>query len=82
MLYESLREPNEAEAAYRTAMRVEPTAVGPRSNLSSLLDQRLQAIMQEAQQRAQAPGRVSACSSVARAAYRVHAHSSSPGARA
>jgi predicted CXXCH cytochrome family protein len=68
VLYESLREPDKAEAAYRTAMRVEPTAVGPRSNLSSLLDQRLQAIMQQAQQRAQAGDRAAAEQLVAEAA--------------
>jgi tetratricopeptide (TPR) repeat protein len=44
---------DEAEAAYRTAIRVEPEAVGPRANLSELLDQRRAAIIQRVQQLAQ-----------------------------
>jgi tetratricopeptide (TPR) repeat protein len=45
---------DEAVAAYRTAIRVEPEAVGPRANLSELLDQRRAAIIQRVQQYAQA----------------------------
>ena len=49
ILYENLNEFQKAEEAYRTAMRVEPSAMGPRTNLASLYDRQLE----EAQQRIQ-----------------------------
>lgn len=39
ILYENLQELDKAAEAYRTAIRVEPTAAGPRTNLASLYDQ-------------------------------------------
>jgi tetratricopeptide (TPR) repeat protein/nitrate/TMAO reductase-like tetraheme cytochrome c subunit len=54
VLHENLREEEQAEEAYRTALRVEPLAIGPRSNLSELLDRRRQAALAQAQQLAQA----------------------------
>jgi HEAT repeat protein len=41
-LYEQLRDGQRAEAAYRTALRVEPNLIGPRANLAALLEQKLQ----------------------------------------
>ena len=38
ILYEARGERSAAEAAYRTAIRVEPRVVGPRSNLAALLE--------------------------------------------
>ena len=38
VLYETMGRYDEAEDAYRTAMRVEPRMTGPRSNLAALLD--------------------------------------------
>jgi tetratricopeptide (TPR) repeat protein len=43
ILCESLGRFNEAVAAYRTAILVQPTLVGPRSNLAGLLDNMIQA---------------------------------------
>ncbi|MCI0359483.1 MAG: hypothetical protein L0211_13485 [Planctomycetaceae bacterium] len=54
VLHEYLRKTEEAESAYRTAMRVEPQSVGPRANLSDLLDRRRTEIIQQVQQFAQA----------------------------
>ena len=54
VLHEHLNELEEAEASYRTAMRVEPLGVGPRSNLAQLLDRRREAGLARAQQLAQA----------------------------
>jgi predicted CXXCH cytochrome family protein len=53
VLFESQNQPDQAEAAYRTALRIEPTAIGPRANLASLLEQRLQQTQQQVQQMAQ-----------------------------
>jgi tetratricopeptide (TPR) repeat protein len=50
LLHESLGQMDAAEADYRTALRVEPGAVGPRANLAALLDQKIQAIVGEARQ--------------------------------
>lgn len=48
--HEDLREAEEAESAYRTALRVEPMSVGPRANLSDLLDRRRSAMIRQVQQ--------------------------------
>jgi tetratricopeptide (TPR) repeat protein len=50
VLFESLQEEAKAEEAYRTAIRVEPGAVGPRANLAALLDRRLERTLAEARQ--------------------------------
>jgi tetratricopeptide (TPR) repeat protein len=42
VMLESVGSQAEAEQAYRTAIRVEPSAVGPRANLAALLDRRLE----------------------------------------
>jgi tetratricopeptide (TPR) repeat protein len=49
ILYESLGQQDEALAAYRTALKVEPESIGPRTNIAAIYDRQLQ----EAQQRAQ-----------------------------
>ncbi len=41
VLYEGLGDEGKAEAAYRTAIRVEPQVAGPRSNLAALLERRV-----------------------------------------
>ncbi len=55
IIYEGMARDEDAIAAYETAIRVEPTATGPRSNLASLLDRLAEteraAAMQLAQQR-------------------------------
>jgi tetratricopeptide (TPR) repeat protein len=53
VLFESLQEEAQAEEAYRTALRIEPGAVGPRANLAGLLDRRLERTLAEARQLAQ-----------------------------
>jgi tetratricopeptide (TPR) repeat protein/nitrate/TMAO reductase-like tetraheme cytochrome c subunit len=53
VLHEALNEMDEAEAAHRTALRVEPLGVGPRANLAQLLDRRRQEGLARAQQLAQ-----------------------------
>jgi Flp pilus assembly protein TadD len=50
VLLESLQDEPQAEAAYRTAIRVEPGAVGPRANLASLLDRRLERTLAQARE--------------------------------
>ncbi|MDX1944628.1 MAG: multiheme c-type cytochrome [Pirellulaceae bacterium] len=52
-LHENLGAWEAAETAYRTGIRIEPTAVGPRANLARLLEQRLEGMQQEARQLAQ-----------------------------
>lgn len=47
-------DPAGALRAYETAIRVEPTVVGPRSNLAELLDRRADELQQQAMQFAQA----------------------------
>jgi len=54
VLHENLGEVPEAEAVYRTAMRVEPLAIGPRSNLAQLLDRRRTEFLVQVRQLAQA----------------------------
>ena len=53
VLHDNLGESEQAEAAYRTGLRVEPLAVGPRTNLSDLLDRRQRSALSQAQQLAQ-----------------------------
>lgn len=52
-LYETLGDFAEAEAAYRTAMFVEPRTVGPRTNLAALFDRYAEQAEAEAQQASQ-----------------------------
>jgi predicted CXXCH cytochrome family protein len=47
-------DPAEAQRAYETALRIEPSVVGPRSNLAELLDRRADELQQQAMQFAQA----------------------------
>jgi tetratricopeptide (TPR) repeat protein len=54
VLRELLGEYDEAEAAYRMALRVEPDSIGPRTNLAALLDRRREAMLSQAQQLVQA----------------------------
>jgi len=54
VLHENLSEIQEAEADYRTAMQVEPLAIGPRSNLAQLLDRRRTEVLAQVRQLAQA----------------------------
>ena len=49
VLYENLRQEEDAERAYRTAIHVEPGAVGPRGNLAALLQRRFEEAYQQAQ---------------------------------
>ena len=48
-LNERLGRPNDAIADYRNAIRVEPTLMGPRSNLAALLEQKAEALRQQGQ---------------------------------
>ncbi|GIW95559.1 MAG: cytochrome c [Pirellulaceae bacterium] len=48
--YEAQGDDQRAEQAYRTALRVEPNTVGPRSNLAALLERRLHGLQQQWQQ--------------------------------
>jgi Flp pilus assembly protein TadD len=48
ILYESLGQREQAEEAYRTAIRVEPRSIGPRTNLAALYDRRWQQAQQQA----------------------------------
>lgn len=48
ILYESLGQLDQAEEAYRTAIRVEPRSIGPRTNLAALYDRRWQQAQQQA----------------------------------
>jgi tetratricopeptide (TPR) repeat protein len=58
-LYEQLGDGESAEAAYRTALRVEPNLVGPRANLAALLESRLQSPPElSADQRSQMIGEI------------------------
>ncbi len=47
-------DPAGAQRAYETALRVEPSVVGPRSNLAELLDRRADTLQQQAMQFARA----------------------------
>jgi tetratricopeptide (TPR) repeat protein len=51
-LYETLGRVEDAVAAYRTAMRVEPRATGPRTNLAALLDRQAEELVRQATQAA------------------------------
>ncbi len=48
--YENLGREDDAIRAYETAIRVQPTVTGPRSNLAELFDRKQRSIMQRAQQ--------------------------------
>lgn len=54
LLYEDLGRFDDAIAAYRNGVKVEPNAVGPRSNLANLLERQADAARAELQQAAQA----------------------------
>ncbi len=53
VLHDNRGEIEQAESAYLTGIRVEPLAVGPRTNLSVLLDRRQRSALAQAQQLAQ-----------------------------
>ena len=67
VLLESLRNDAEAEQAYRTAIRIEPEAVGPRANLSQLLDRRRAEVISQVQQLVQSQNVAAAQELLARA---------------
>jgi tetratricopeptide (TPR) repeat protein len=48
ILYESLGQHDQAIEAYRTAIRIEPRSIGPRTNLAALYDRRWQEAQQQA----------------------------------
>jgi tetratricopeptide (TPR) repeat protein len=60
ILNESLGYFDDAEAAYKTAMRVEPGSIGARTNLAALYDRQFQEAQQRAQQLAQQGNRAAA----------------------
>jgi len=60
ILYESLRLPDRAIEAYKTAIRVEPGSVGPRTNMAAIYEQRFQQAQQRAMQLVQAGNRPAA----------------------
>jgi predicted CXXCH cytochrome family protein len=60
ILHEALGDPRQAEAAYKTATRVEPGSIGPRTNLAALYDRQVQAAQQQAMQLAQSGNRPAA----------------------
>lgn len=53
ILYENLNQVQMAEAEYRTAIHLEPSSMGPRTNLAALYDRQVQTAQQQAQQAAQ-----------------------------
>jgi tetratricopeptide (TPR) repeat protein len=60
ILYESLGEMQPAEEAYKTATRVEPGSIGPRTNLAAIYDRQVQEAQQRAMQLAQGGNRSAA----------------------
>src|SRR5262249_12819175 len=60
ILYESLGNLDQAENAYRTALRVEPGSIGARTNLAALYDRQFQEAQQRAMQLAQQGNRIGA----------------------
>lgn len=60
ILYENLGEIQQAEEAYKTATRVEPGSIGPRTNLAALYDRQVQEAQQRAMQLAQGGNRSAA----------------------
>lgn len=67
LVYEAMGRDEDAIAAYETAIRVEPTTPGPRSNLATLLDRLADGEQSEAMQLAQARRRDAAIGRLARA---------------
>jgi tetratricopeptide (TPR) repeat protein len=60
ILYEALGNPEEAEAEYEIAIRVEPGSIGARTNLAALYDRQFQEAQQQATQLAQQGDRAGA----------------------
>ena len=60
ILYEGLGNFDQAEEAYKTALRVEPGSIGARTNLAALYDRQLQEAQQRAMQLAQQGNRPAA----------------------
>ena len=60
ILHESLGQMREAEEAYKTAMKVEPGSIGPRTNLAAIYDRQVQDAQQRARQIAQSGDRTRA----------------------
>src|SRR5262249_31750992 len=60
ILYDALGDIEDAEAAYKTAMRVEPNSIGPRQQLAALYDKQLEAAQQRAMQLARQGDRAAA----------------------
>src|SRR3989442_1708948 len=60
ILYEALGNSEDAEAAYKTALRVEPGSIGARTNLAALYDRQFQEAQQRAGQLAQQGDRAAA----------------------
>ncbi|MBW8884905.1 MAG: tetratricopeptide repeat protein [Planctomycetia bacterium] len=60
ILYEALGNTDDAEAAYKTAIRVEPGSIGARTNLAALYDRQFQEARQRATQLAQQGDRAGA----------------------
>jgi predicted CXXCH cytochrome family protein len=60
ILYENLGDVAQAEQAYKTATRVEPGSIGPRTNLAALYDRQVQEAQQRARQLAQGGNRAAA----------------------
>lgn len=60
ILHENLGQFDEAEQAYRTAIRVEPGSIGARTNLAALYDRMFQEVQQRAMQLAQSGHRAAA----------------------
>jgi tetratricopeptide (TPR) repeat protein len=60
ILYEALGESAQAQAAYETALRVEPGSIGARTNLAALYDRQFQEAQQRARQLAQQGNRAAA----------------------
>jgi tetratricopeptide (TPR) repeat protein len=60
ILYENLNLIDRAEAAYKTALRIEPGSIGARTNLAALYDRQVQQAQQRAMQLAQSGNREAA----------------------
>jgi len=60
ILYENLGDVQQAEEAYKTATRIEPGSIGPRTNLAALYDRQVQEAQQRAMQLAQGGNRPAA----------------------
>jgi tetratricopeptide (TPR) repeat protein len=60
LLNEGLGDFDEAETEYETALRVEPSSIGPRTNLAALYDRQMQETEQRVRQLAQQGNRAAA----------------------